>query len=119
MRMLHRRSRASTIKMSKDPYSHDEEDPLQTGALRSSLWELDIVMRYHYHQEVRAYAKVLKSEFIRKTAMAKVEEYAGVDAIEGILQELDGVDIEKEGDALKKNLMAKHGQLSLAEKLAG
>ena len=36
-----------------------------------------------------------------------------------LLQELEEVDNEKEGDALKKNLLMKHGQLSFAEKLAG
>lgn len=32
---------------------------------------------------------------------------------------MDEVDNEKEGDALKKNLLMKHGQLSITDKLAG
>lgn len=36
-----------------------------------------------------------------------------------LLQELNEVDNSKEGEALKKNLMQRHGQLAFADKLAG
>lgn len=36
-----------------------------------------------------------------------------------LLQELNDIDNAKEGEALKKNLMQRHGQLAFADKLAG
>jgi len=69
MRMLHRRA-ASVLSLDRDPFREDETDPMETRALSSSLWELDTVMRQHYHSSVRLYAKVFKTDFIRKTAFA-------------------------------------------------
>lgn len=44
IRLLHRRSH-KTLTMESDPYKAEEADPLQTHALKSSLWEMDTVMR--------------------------------------------------------------------------
>ena len=68
---------------------------------------------------VRQYAKVFKTDFLRKSAFFKCEEFTNIDPIEVLKQELEEVDNEKEGEALKKNLMMKHGQLSFTEKLIG
>ena len=82
---------------------------METKALRSSLWELEVIMREHYDQNVRQYAKVFKTDFLRKTAFTKVEDFTQVDPIDMLLQDLEEVDNEKEGDALKKNLLQRHG----------
>ena len=47
---------------------------------------------------------------MRKSALFKCEEFTQVDPLAVLLQELEDVNNEKEGDALKKHLMAKHGQ---------
>ena len=83
---------------------------METRALSSSLWELDTIMRQHYHSNVRQYAKIFKTDFVRKTAFFKCEEFVQVDPLDVLLQDLKEIDHEKEGDALKKNLMMKHGQ---------
>jgi hypothetical protein len=108
-RLLHRRS-ALTMTLESDPYKANEADPLQTNALKSSLWELDTVMRQHVDSNIRQYTKVFKTDFLRKSALFKCEEFTQADPLAVLLQELEDVNNEKEGDALKKHLMAKHGQ---------
>jgi hypothetical protein len=68
-------------------------------------------MRQHYDTNVRQYAKVFKTDFLRKTAMAKCEDFTQADPIQVLMQELQEVDDEKEGEALKRHLMMKHGQM--------
>jgi len=53
---------------------------------------------------------VFKTDFLRKSALFKCEEYTQADPLSVLLQDLEDVNNEKEGDALKKHLMAKHGQ---------
>jgi hypothetical protein len=103
------------LELSADPYREDEPDPLSTRALSSSLWELDTVLRQHMDASIRNYAKVFKTEFIRKTAFTKCEEFTQADQLAILKQELEEVDNEKEGEALKKHLMIKHGQYSIVE----
>jgi hypothetical protein len=69
------------------------------------------VMRQHYDTNVRNYAKVFKTDFLRKTALAKCEDFTQADPIQVLMQELEEVDDEREGEALKKHLMMKHGQM--------
>ncbi|KAK9456518.1 CBF/Mak21 family-domain-containing protein [Dipodascopsis uninucleata] len=45
-----------------DPYDNDASDPLITGALESSLWEL-ISLQSHYHPNVATLAKILSEPF--------------------------------------------------------
>ena len=44
LRLVHRRS-AKTLTLESDLFKADEADPLQTNALKSSLWEMDTVIR--------------------------------------------------------------------------
>jgi hypothetical protein len=97
-----------------DPYKEDAEDPMDSRALKSSLWELDTLMRQHFDSNVRQYAKVFKTDFIRKTAFFKCEELTQVEPLDMLLQDLEDIDHEKEGEALKKNLLMKHGQMAFA-----
>lgn len=76
-------------------------------------------MRQHIDSNVRAYAKVFKTEFLRKAAFFKCEELTQVDPLDMLMQDLNDIDNEKEGEALKKNLLLRHGQLSFNEKLVG
>ncbi len=69
------------------------------------------MMRQHYDTNVRNYAKVFKTDFLRKTALAKCEDFTQADPIQVLMQELEEVDDEREGEALKKHLMMKHGQM--------
>lgn len=71
--------------MKNDPYREDEEDPLETRSMKSSLWELDTIRRQHYDSNVRNYAKVFKTDFIRKTAWVKCEEFTQVDPIDMLM----------------------------------
>ena len=52
---------------------------------------------------------MFKTDFLRKTAFFKCEEFTQADPLAVLLQELEDVNNEKEGDALKKHIMAKHG----------
>ena len=116
LRLVHRKS-TQVLELSSDPYREDEADPLNTRALSSSLWELETVLREHMDSGVRNYAKVFKTEFVRKTAYTKCEEFTQADPLAVLRQDLDEVDNEKEGEALKKHLMIKHGQYSIVEEI--
>ena len=49
-KLLHRKHTSISLgkRLSQDPYLADEIDPLKTLALKSSLWELEVVMVNHY-----------------------------------------------------------------------
>lgn len=49
-------------KFENDPYLEDETDPLESKALRSSLWEIETLIKHHYDERVRAYCKVFKTD---------------------------------------------------------
>ena len=117
LRLIHRKS-ASVMELAADPYREDESDPLNSRALHSSLWELETVLRQHMDSAIRNYAKVFKTEFVRKTAYTKCEEFTQADPLAVLGQELDEVDNEREGEAFKKHLMIKHGQYSFADQMA-
>lgn len=60
----------------KDPFLEDEEDPIESRALKSCLWELDVIMKHHYDERVRSYCKVFKTDILRKQASFKCEEFS-------------------------------------------
>lgn len=74
-RMLHRKSTSISLgrRMTVDPYLSDESDPLKTRALKSSLWELDVLVREHTDQRVRDFSKLLKTDFISKPTFTKCD----------------------------------------------
>lgn len=67
-------------------------------------------MKSHYDERVRNYSKVFKTDFNRKEAFFKCEDFTTVNALDLLEQDLNDVDNEKEGMAFKKHLMKKHGQ---------
>ena len=90
---------------------------MNTRALNSSLWELDTVLRQHLDSSIRNYAKVFKTDFVRKTAFTKCEEFTSADPLSVLMQDIDEVDNEKEGEAFKKHLMIKHGQYGFVSEM--
>ena len=61
--------------VSKDPFNEEEDDPMETKAYNSSLWEIDLLMRHHYDSNVRNYLKIFKTDFMKKTAFIKAEDF--------------------------------------------
>jgi U3 small nucleolar RNA-associated protein 19 len=48
----------------KDPFSMDETDPMLTGALESSIWEIE-TLQSHYHPNVATLAKIISEQFTK------------------------------------------------------
>ncbi|CAH6718408.1 nucleolar complex protein 4 [[Candida] jaroonii] len=46
----------------QDPYNDEEEDPLKTQAIHSSLWELEALMN-HYHPNISTLSAIFKEPF--------------------------------------------------------
>lgn len=46
----------------QDPFDNDQEDPLLTNAIDSSLWELES-LQSHYHPNVATLARILSEQF--------------------------------------------------------
>lgn len=65
------------ITMTQDPFKCLEADPLQTRALRSSLWEVQIIMKQHQDTRVRDYCKIFKTDLMAKTNYQKVDQFVG------------------------------------------
>ena len=64
MRLIHRKSKDGVLKSyEKDPYLENEEDPINSKALKSCLWEIEALIKHHYDERVRSYCKVFKTEF--------------------------------------------------------
>ena len=49
-----------------DPFDMEEEDPMQTGAIDSSLWEIEI-LQSHYHPNVATLAKIISEQFTKRS----------------------------------------------------
>ncbi|KAG9885832.1 CBF-domain-containing protein, partial [Aureobasidium melanogenum] len=69
--MIHREVRgASQLKKLEaegmdDSFSMDEMDPMETGAIDSSLWELE-TLASHYHPNVATLARIIQEQFTKK-----------------------------------------------------
>ncbi|TDZ26996.1 Uncharacterized protein Cob_v001163 [Colletotrichum orbiculare MAFF 240422] len=70
--MLHRETREPERKalMEKqgldDPFVADEEDPMETHAIDSSLWEI-VQLQSHYHPNVATIAKIMSEQFTKQS----------------------------------------------------
>ncbi|KAF2682564.1 CBF-domain-containing protein [Lentithecium fluviatile CBS 122367] len=49
-----------------DPFDMDEQDPLLTDAIESSVWELES-LQSHYHPNVATLAKVISEQFTKRS----------------------------------------------------
>ncbi|QDS68101.1 hypothetical protein FKW77_010129 [Venturia effusa] len=48
----------------KDPFDMNETDPMLTGALESSIWEIE-TLQSHYHPNVATLAKIISEQFTK------------------------------------------------------
>lgn len=62
----HEDSNMTSKILTKDPYRENELDPMESKALLSSLWEVDLIMKSHYDESVRNYCKLFKSDMLKK-----------------------------------------------------
>ncbi|KAE8444699.1 hypothetical protein EG329_014357 [Mollisiaceae sp. DMI_Dod_QoI] len=68
--MIHRETRDPAAKESfenegiDDPFDMDEEDPMETNAIESSLWEI-VMLQSHYHPNVATLAKIISEQFTK------------------------------------------------------
>ena len=47
-----------------DPFLQDEEDPMETHAIESSLWEI-VMLQLHYHPNVATLANIISEQFTK------------------------------------------------------
>ena len=53
-----------------DPFDAEETDPLQTGAIESSVWELETLMS-HWHPNVATLCRIIKEQFTKERYMVE------------------------------------------------
>jgi U3 small nucleolar RNA-associated protein 19 len=69
--MIHRETRTAEAKelLEKegmdDPFLMEEEDPMETHAIESSLWEI-VMLQSHYHPNVASMAKIISEQFTKQ-----------------------------------------------------
>lgn len=49
-----------------DPFDMEEEDPMETDAIESSLWEIE-TLQSHYHPNVATLAKIISEQFTKRS----------------------------------------------------
>ncbi|KAF2199635.1 nucleolar complex protein-like protein [Delitschia confertaspora ATCC 74209] len=70
--MIHREIRDPEIKKEleaegmDDPFDMEEEDPMLTDAIESSLWEIE-TLQFHYHPNVATLAKIISEQFTKRS----------------------------------------------------
>ena len=70
--MIHREVRGDAAKERleqegmDDPFLEDEEDPMETNAIESSLWEI-VTLQSHYHPNVATLAKIISEQFTKQS----------------------------------------------------
>lgn len=68
--MIHRETRGASAKEllenegMDDPFDMEEEDPMETKAIDSSLWEI-VTLQSHYHPNVATLAKIISEQFTK------------------------------------------------------
>ncbi|KAH8656977.1 nucleolar complex protein-like protein [Tricladium varicosporioides] len=68
--MIHRETRTAEAKEllenegMDDPFIMEEEDPMETHAIESSLWEI-VMLQSHYHPNVATLAKIISEQFTK------------------------------------------------------
>lgn len=69
--MIHRETREAEARKKledgglSDPFLAEEEDPMETRALESSLWEI-VMLQSHYHPNVATLAKIISEQFTKQ-----------------------------------------------------
>jgi U3 small nucleolar RNA-associated protein 19 len=49
-----------------DPFLPDEEDPMETEAIESCLWEI-VMLQSHYQPNVATLAKIISEQFTKQS----------------------------------------------------
>lgn len=89
--MIHREIRAPEARKQleeegmDDPFDMNEVDPMQTGAIESSLWEIE-TLQSHYHPNVGTLAKIISEQFTKRSYNLEDfldHSYNGVSTIRG------------------------------------
>ena len=82
-RLINRKTTSLSLgkRLSLDPFNAEEPDPLCTKSLKSSLWELEIVMKQHHDQRIRDFCKIFKTDITGKSNFLKAEDYIAVDSL--------------------------------------
>ncbi|KAL5336687.1 CBF/Mak21 family-domain-containing protein [Aspergillus crustosus] len=68
--MLHREIRDEELEAQiesegfDDPFDPEESDPVRTGAIESSLWEIE-TLQSHYHPNVASIARIISEQFTK------------------------------------------------------
>lgn len=68
--MIHREVRTEKTRKAledegmNDPFDAEEEDPTETNAIESSLWEI-VTLQSHYHPNVATLAKIISEQFTK------------------------------------------------------
>ena len=64
--MIHRISEVDHDEgMRDDPFRQEQPDPMETDALESSLWEIEM-LQSHYHPNVATIAKIISEQFTKQ-----------------------------------------------------
>ncbi|EGE84468.1 ribosome biogenesis protein Noc4 [Blastomyces dermatitidis ATCC 18188] len=98
--MLHRviRDEASQSKLQShgmtDPFDPTEPDPTRTGALESSLWEIE-TLQSHYHPNVASLSKIISEQFTKQA-------YNLEDFLDHSYQGMVGMELGKEEKEFRK-----------------
>ncbi|RDW60148.1 hypothetical protein BP5796_11754 [Coleophoma crateriformis] len=95
--MIHRETRTAEGKKiledegMDDPFDMEEEDPMETNAIESSLWEIAL-LQSHYHPNVATLAKIISEQFTKQSY--NMEDF--LDLAYGSLLETElGKDVKK------------------------
>jgi U3 small nucleolar RNA-associated protein 19 len=90
VRLIHRRKKLYKMNptFDSDPYLENEKNPSKSRALKSSLWEIDAIMQNEMDEQIRNYCKLFKGDISRKTNFFKCEEFAAIDPLQQISQDL-------------------------------
>ena len=95
VRLIHRTKKlhGENPTFKHDPFKDQELDPSKARALKSSLWEIDSLMRSEVNEAVRNYCKLFKGDISRKSNFFKCEEFAAIDPLDAISLDLQNLDI--------------------------
>ncbi|KAK3141687.1 hypothetical protein QOZ80_4BG0337110 [Eleusine coracana subsp. coracana] len=68
---------SQTKKIGADPFNNQESDPAKSGAMRSSLWEID-TLRHHYSPAVSRFVESLENDLTvrAKTTEMKITDFS-------------------------------------------
>lgn len=70
--MMHRETRDAELRREQeeegmdDPFDMNEQDPMETGAIDSSIWEIE-TLQSHYHPNVATLAKIISEQFTKRS----------------------------------------------------